>query len=384
MAGPRMRRGFTLVELLVVITIIGMLVSLLLPAIQAARETGRKNTCINNMRNASTALMQVHDSKRAYPGYANVVGGKRASWVVTILNNLDRGDLYQVWLNNHNQLTPAASATANPGLSAGLTTSVDWAHTLLNILICPSNPSTTNNADPLSYVVNSGVANTPNDNYPPGTVPWKEDASSGVFFNQAGSDASAPNATQYHPSGMGGGGFNGANAPKISMDFISTNDGTTYTLMVSENLQAGNWATDPNDVNAIKAPYRSDFQIRQNTSFVWYLTGTLSNFEPLPASDGPGAKINAQSKNATTPMPYSTYPVNVADGGLAYSRPSSSHPGGVNVIFCDNHYRFISEDIQYNVYTQLMTPRQSAVIANSSGQTAKTLGWLYLINEADY
>ena len=59
MAGPKKTRGFTLVELLVVITIIGMLVSLLLPAIQSAREAGRKNTCMNNMRNCGLALIQV-------------------------------------------------------------------------------------------------------------------------------------------------------------------------------------------------------------------------------------------------------------------------------------------------------------------------------------
>src|SRR3954463_10759338 len=132
MARPRTRSGFTLVELLVVITIIGMLVSLLLPAIQSARETGRKNTCINNMRNASTALMQVHDSKRYFPGYANIVGNKRASWVVTILNNLDRADLYQVWANTLPVTPPAAVGT--------FTTAVPWAHSQLNILLCPSNP----------------------------------------------------------------------------------------------------------------------------------------------------------------------------------------------------------------------------------------------------
>lgn len=186
MAGPKGRRGFTLVELLVVITIIGMLVSLLLPAIQSARETGRKNTCMNNMRNASTALMQVHDTKRAFPGYANVVGGKRASWVVTILNNLDRGDLYQVWLNN--KLTTAATAPPTPTFAAMMPvpppTGVPYAHSQLNILVCPSNPSTATAPDPLSYVVNSGSALTSTDNYPGGANLWKQDIASGVFFNQ--------------------------------------------------------------------------------------------------------------------------------------------------------------------------------------------------------
>ena len=73
MARPNKSRGFTLVELLVVITIIGMLVSLLLPAIQAAREAGRRATCQNNMRNCALAVMQTADTKKTYPGYVNVI-----------------------------------------------------------------------------------------------------------------------------------------------------------------------------------------------------------------------------------------------------------------------------------------------------------------------
>ena len=91
--------GFTLVELLVVITIIGMLMALLLPAIQSAREAGRRNTCANNIRNCGTALLTIESTKRGFPGYVNIVGNKRASWVVTILANLERNDLYQNWIN---------------------------------------------------------------------------------------------------------------------------------------------------------------------------------------------------------------------------------------------------------------------------------------------
>ena len=371
MAGPRKSRGFTLVELLVVITIIGMLVSLLLPAIQAARETGRKNTCINNMRNASTALMQVHDSKRAYPGYANLVGGKRASWVVTILNALDRGDLYQNWLNKPMVAVPLATP-ANYIYS----TDLPWSHTQLAILMCPSNPSTGNFPDQLSFVVNSGSAATVKDNYPTGTSFWKQDINSGVFFNQCASDlaASAP-VMNYAPATFGTPG------PKVSMDFISTNDGTSYTVMLSENLQAGNWASDPQDTTndlAHRNPYQSDFEMRQNTAFVWFTTGNVNNRDPLPL---PTIAINNAAKTATTPVPYPLPSMNPE--GLGYSRPSSAHPGGVNMMFCDNHHRFISEDIPYHVYTQLMTPRQSATFVNAT-QTAKDLLWNYLISEADY
>jgi prepilin-type N-terminal cleavage/methylation domain-containing protein/prepilin-type processing-associated H-X9-DG protein len=385
MAGPRKSRGFTLVELLVVITIIGMLVSLLLPAIQAARETGRKNTCINNMRNSSTAMGQLHDSKRGFPGYANVIGNKRASWVVAILNSLDRQDLYQVWVNT--PLGTAATSSPNVTTAGTFTTAVPWAHTTLAILVCPSNPSTGTVADPLSYVVNAGSAISANDNFPPAASAY-EDFDSGVFFNQSLADSAAPGVTQYNPVGTGGGLFPTTPKYKTTMDFISTNDGTSYTLMMSENLQAGNWATDPTDVVAthtVKDPYQSDFQMKQNTAFVWFVTGNVNNMEPVtvasPVFNTSGMKVNQFSKDLPSPNTYAAYNAAATPfptGGLAYSRPSSAHPGGVNVMFCDNHYRFIAEDIRYDVYTQLMTPRQKGV-----DQYVKAT-WLYLINEADY
>ena len=392
MARPRTARGFTLVELLVVITIIGMLVSLLLPAIQAAREAGRRAVCQSNMRQCAIGLNTVEQTRKGFPGYVdriNKAGGLqwRASWVIPILPSLESNALYQNWMNPSLPLQWDSSNSMTYNRSQYITE--------LSILVCPSNANPDLRDDALSYVVNTGIARTANDNYRPvySSPNWEEDSASGVFFNQSRADyASYTWGTK-----------------RVNMDYITSNDGSTNTLLLSENLQSGGWAADPSSTNL---PFQGDFQARQSVGMVWFLTGNKNNSDnptpPLGSSfmvEAMGINDMAQQMSGLPRVPFSSTDFNQPTG-LAGARPSANHPGGVNAMFCGQNARFLSETMEYRVYTQLMTTLQKQVIVDyapgpikastmsgtgtiqnpqtvSGSTTMVPVPWGYILDEAD-
>jgi prepilin-type N-terminal cleavage/methylation domain-containing protein/prepilin-type processing-associated H-X9-DG protein len=98
-----MRRAFTLVEVLVVIAIIGVLVALLLPAVQAAREAGRRTQCVNNLKQCGLALLMYHDQHKTLPsGYLSAFDkngndtGPGWGWGALILPQLEQNAVFNV------------------------------------------------------------------------------------------------------------------------------------------------------------------------------------------------------------------------------------------------------------------------------------------------
>jgi prepilin-type N-terminal cleavage/methylation domain-containing protein/prepilin-type processing-associated H-X9-DG protein len=99
MRSPPVQEGFTLVELLVVIAIIGVLVALLLPAVQAAREAARRSQCQNNLKQISLASVIYHDSYKILPyspsaDNRNQANAQRRSWVIAILPFIEETAIY--------------------------------------------------------------------------------------------------------------------------------------------------------------------------------------------------------------------------------------------------------------------------------------------------
>ena len=102
------RSGFTLVELLVVIAIIGILVALLLPAVQAAREAARRSECVNNLKQIALAFHNHEDSFKEYPpgregcdGACSPTNGPGTSGFVRILPPIEQCHLVPVDFNRH-------------------------------------------------------------------------------------------------------------------------------------------------------------------------------------------------------------------------------------------------------------------------------------------
>lgn len=339
------RTGFTLVELLVVIAIIGILVSLLLPAVQSAREAARRTQCVNNLKNLSLACLTLHDTLRRFPtnishweiderecrngamvdfdpprldGDPNM-GYNGRGWIVEALPQMEESAMFDIFSARFDQ----------DFRFGGLATSRGMAHRdlrdsvarQLSILTCPSDPSAVPN-DQQWWWEGALVATTsykgsigdtilkgngdPDCTGDAGASPFPDAGSRPDTHNTIAANGILFRANYYRP---------------VSIRKIE--DGTSKTLLIGEGVVSQDYHS---------AAYFSDGS--------WATAGIPLNTFIFPEEQ-----------------------TGIKDNKWWWARGFKSlHPSGANFANCDGSVRFISEDIANLAYRALATRAGGEII----------------------
>jgi prepilin-type N-terminal cleavage/methylation domain-containing protein len=370
-------RGFTLVELLVVIAIIGVLVALLLPAIQAAREAARRNSCVNNMKQIGLSLHNHHDLFKRFPAVSNA-GGTSAgqpnitnvytttpglgsgtaytstgsadagySWLVKLLPYLEEVTLYNNISQRSNKfVTPAFQTALNTAGAATLSDSARHISTVeIGAFKCPSfagvpysaTDSLTGTNPPTGYGGTGGtpVAGKVNLGIPYGIALTQYVALAATHIQCMGSGyATATSPAAEAPNGVIVPGVKG----KSFKDIV---DGTSKTLVASETKEQvlASWYDGTTAWVVALNPNNTGPQPQKDTS-----TTPPTNY--WIANGGTSALNVGPSPNASVGI----------TGTIWGWGPSSYHSGGVIIhLVGDGSVRSLTEDVDATLYTQLVT-----------------------------
>jgi prepilin-type N-terminal cleavage/methylation domain-containing protein len=319
----RKSSAFTLVELLVVIAIVGVLVALLLPAVQRARESSRRSTCVNNLKQIALATQQLENRIRRYPGlYDELAYQQRLSdiserfttWAVLILPDMEHQTIYDEY---------AKGIIPSPKL-------------FVDSYLCPSDSGKSRSGSAASYVANAGWEHT---------VKFQKPAN-GPFLNRIydtkaavmdghwkdGRDHTLAFSERTDGFGYDRMGWDGMNSNPNDRKMDPIDHGKVDPEKDREWWPMFAWQTAPTKVNLINGPPPSA-----------YLPCPPYCEDCSPEKDTErhiGAKCD---KDITREI------------RSQMTKPSSEHSGGVNVAFGSGRAMFLRETIDYDVFRAMMT-----------------------------
>ncbi len=346
------RTGFTLVELLVVIAIIGVLVALLLPAIQAAREAARRSSCGNNLKQLGLGLQNYHDARKVFP-YSEVtypsasVGGYQSyipapyrgpTWVVALMPFIECGNIMTLYNKQ--------------GFWMDHPTNQSFRGATLPFMLCPSDPFA---PIPMN---GSGVAT---GNYLGGAIGPQNNWGRGCY---AANISVYYSAQDLYTFGSGATAWltavnaKGVMSPTYSLSIKQILDGTSKTVALAEiradidpTTSRGTWSVGSASSGLYCFGGTSSYAISQG-----------SKGDPGPNYTGNPAPTTAGNNNDGDVIQGCgqssiTYAQEFALGmGCVHNNfnpvagPKSTHPGGVQTVFCDGSVHWIDDSIEVGAY----------------------------------
>jgi prepilin-type N-terminal cleavage/methylation domain-containing protein len=300
------KKGFTLVELLVVIAIIGILVALLLPAVQAAREAARRSQCTNNLKQLGLALHNHHDTFSTLPpgSQGNAAWGRDSySYYYFVLPFIEQKTMYDQIDVIKRLNGGGAGSNINPWPAARMQ--------FLNSMLCPSDTS---------KIQEQGASE------------WQNALHNYVVCY---GDANYNSGTQWNDVD-GYKGKAGMFVPEQSAGFRDATDGTSNTLLASEIIT-------PEQENVWGALGRSQFS--QGAGFTSYYTPNANANDRLNrCHTNLGGALGAKCTGHAD-----------WDWGANVVAARSFHPGGVNVVLTDASVRFVTNTINSTTWRALAT-----------------------------
>jgi prepilin-type N-terminal cleavage/methylation domain-containing protein/prepilin-type processing-associated H-X9-DG protein len=339
----RARRGFTLIELLVVLAIIGVLLGLLLPAVQKVREMAARAQCGNNLRQMGLALHSSHDVNRAFPqAYKPMfppdptappgTGTYGPSAFTLILPYIEQGNVYQQIDTTRAALSAVNMPPANPAYTTAIKT-----------FLCPSapgQPTVDYSAELSRSFGNFGIAVS----YPPGLVFGRTD-----YAPDAGMSADIPGISIHAGASII------CQPPDGPVSFAGITDGSSNTILIVEDAGRPGWYGSKGLVTSAGSYVAGRDGPAPQGGGAW---ADPLNYIATNGSDPGGSGIAAGGGFLGIPLA----PWSCGNGCSNDSEIFAFHTGGSNILFGDGSVRFVRNGLSMGQLAALLSRAGGEVI----------------------